>query len=151
MMTLDQLKNTSRPFKARKRVGRGLGSKTGKTCGRGEKGAGARAGYRRRLGKEGGAMPLYMKLPIRGFSNARFRREYEAVNLEQLNQLFNDGETVNVETLRERGFLSGQVQGVKLLGNGELTKKLTIHLQAISVSAREKLTRAKVVFEIVKK
>jgi large subunit ribosomal protein L15 len=150
MISLDKLKNTTRPAKARKRVGRGLGSKTGKTCGRGEKGAGARSGYKRRLGKEGGNMPLYMKLPIRGFNNARFRREYDVVNLDQLNDMFKDGETVSIETLRERGFISGQTNGIKLLGNGELTKKLTIRVQAMSDTAREKLTRAKIAFEVEK-
>lgn len=150
MMTLDKLKNSSRPSQSRKRVGRGLGSKLGKTCGRGEKGAGARAGYKRRLGKEGGNMPLYMKLPIRGFSNVRFRREYHVVNLEQLNDIFEEGDTVSLETLREHGFISGPSYGVKLLGTGELTKKLTIRVQALSESAREKLTQAKADFEIVK-
>ncbi len=150
MISLDKLKNTTRPAKARKRVGRGLGSKLGKTCGRGEKGAGSRSGYKRRLGKEGGNMPLFMKLPIRGFSNVRFRREYDVVNLEQLNNMFKDGETVNIETLRERGFISGQTNGIKLLGTGELKKKLVIRVQAMSDSAREKLTRAKVDFEVEK-
>lgn len=150
MITLDKLKNTTRPSQPRKRVGRGLGSKLGKTCGRGEKGAGARAGYKRRLGKEGGNMPLYMKLPIRGFSNARFRREYHVINLEQLNTLFEEGDTVNMDTLRERGFINGPSYGVKLLGSGELTKKVTIRVQALSESAREKLTQAKMDFEIVK-
>jgi large subunit ribosomal protein L15 len=148
MISLDKLKNTTRPAKARKRVGRGLGSKRGKTCGRGEKGAGARSGYKRRLGKEGGNMPLFMKLPIRGFNNARFRRAYDVVNLEQLNEMFNDGETISIETLRERGFISGPTYGIKLLGAGELTKKVTIRVQALSDSAREKLTRAKIDFEI---
>jgi large subunit ribosomal protein L15 len=148
MISLDKLKNTTRPAKARKRVGRGLGSKLGKTCGRGEKGAGARAGYKRRWGKEGGNMPLFMKIPIRGFNNARFRREYDVVNLEQLNAIFNDGETVSIETLRERGFISGPTYGVKLLGKGELTKKVKIRVQALSDGAREKLTRAKIAFEI---
>lgn len=150
MITLDQLRNSTRPHRPRKRVGRGLGSKLGKTCGRGEKGAGARAGYKRRWGKEGGNMPLYMKLPIRGFNHARFRREYHVINLEQLNNLFEEGETVNVETLRERGFISGPSHGVKLLGRGELTKTLIIRVQALSESTREKLTQAKVDFEIVK-
>src|SRR5215207_4348699 len=107
MNSLDKLRNTTRPKKTRKRVGRGLGSKLGKTCGRGEKGAGARAGYKRRYGKEGGNMPLFMKIPIRGFNNARFRRAYDVVNLEQLNDIFNDGDTVSLETLRERGLVSG--------------------------------------------
>lgn len=150
MISLNQLKNTSRPSQARKRVGRGLGSKMGKTCGRGEKGAGSRSGYKRRYGKEGGNMPLFMKLPIRGFNNARFRREYHVVNLKQLDGIFNDGDTVSLETLKERGFISGPSHGVKLLGNGELTKKLTIRVQAMSDSTREKLTRAKINFEIVK-
>lgn len=151
MITLDKLKNTTRPSKARKRVGRGLGSKLGKTCGRGEKGAGSRAGYKRRLGKEGGNMPLFMKLPIRGFSNVRFRRAYDVINLDQLNDVFQDGETVSIETLQERGFISGPTYGVKLLGTGELTKKLIIRVQALSDSAREKLTHAKIDFEIAKK
>lgn len=150
MISLDKLKNTTRPVKARKRVGRGLGSKLGKTCGRGEKGAGARAGYKRRYGKEGGNMPLFMKLPIRGFNNAQFRREYDVINLEQLNDIFEDGETVSVETLKERGFISGPTHGVKLLGAGELTKKVKIRVQALSDSAREKLTHAKIAFEIEK-
>ncbi len=150
MISLDKLKNTTRPAKARKRVGRGLGSKLGKTCGRGEKGAGARAGYKRRLGKEGGNMPLFMKLPIRGFNNARFRREYDVINLEQLNDIFEDDETVSIETLRERGFISGPTHGIKLLGAGELKKNVKIRVQALSASAREKLTRAKVAFEVEK-
>lgn len=150
MITLDKLKNTTRPSQSRKRVGRGMGSKLGKTCGRGEKGAGSRAGYKRRLGKEGGNMPLYMKLPIRGFSNARFRREYHVINLEQLNDVFEDGDTVSLETLRQHGFVSGPSHGVKLLGAGELTKKVIIRVQALSDSVREKLTQAKIDFEIVK-
>ena len=150
MISLDKLKNTTRPAKARKRVGRGIGSKLGKTCGRGEKGAGARSGYKRRLGKEGGNMPLFMKLPLRGFNNAQFRRAYDVINLEQVNDIFEDGETVSIETLKERGFISGPTYGVKLLGAGELTKKVNIRVQALSDSAREKLTQAKIAFEIVK-
>lgn len=148
MYTLNNLKNTSRPAKSRKRVGRGIGSKHGKTSGRGEKGAGSRAGAKRRWGKEGGQMPLFMKLPIRGFSNERFRKNLDVVNLEQLNDMFNDGDTVSVETLKKRGFINGQTHGVKLLGNGELTKKLIIRVQAMSDSVREKLRRAKIDFEI---
>lgn len=148
MISLNTLKNTTRPARPRKRVGRGLGSKLGKTCGRGEKGAGSRAGAKRRWGKEGGNMPLFMKIPIRGFNNARFRRPYDVVNLQQLNVMFQDGETVTMDALRERGFISGPSHGVKLLGNGELKKKLKIQLQSISESAREKLTHAKIAFEV---
>lgn len=148
MFTLNSLKNVTRPYKARKRVGRGLGSKLGKTCGRGEKGRGSRAGKKMRYGKEGGNMPLFMKLPIRGFNNARFRREMDVVNLEQLDFMFQDGETVTVDSLREKGFINGPSHGVKLLGKGELTKKLKIHVQAISDSAKEKLTNQKLDFKI---
>src|SRR5690242_21898011 len=103
MISLDKLQNTTRPAKARKRVGRGLGSKLGKTCGRGEKGAGARAGYKRRFGKEGGNMPLFMKLPIRGFSQARFRKEYDVINLDQIEAIFENGDEVNIDALRDKG------------------------------------------------
>lgn len=150
MMNLNSLRDTSRKRKPRKRVGRGLGSKLGKTCGRGEKGAGSRAGYKRRWGKEGGNMPLFMKLPIRGFNNARFRKTLDVVNLEQVEAVFEDGETVNIENLRKRGFISGKTHGVKLLGNGELKKKLNFQIQAISSGAREKLTQAKISFEVGK-
>jgi len=150
MISLDKLKNTTRPAKARKRVGRGIGSKTGKTCGRGEKGAGSRSGYKRRHGKEGGNMPLFMKIPIRGFNNAQFRRQYDVINLEQLNDIFEDGDTVSLQTLRDRGFISGPSHGVKILGSGELTKKVKIRVQALSDSVREKLTHAKIDFEIGK-
>ncbi|WP_068466968.1 50S ribosomal protein L15 [Candidatus Protochlamydia phocaeensis] len=150
MISLHTLKDTTRTRKARKRVGRGIGSKHGKTCGRGEKGAGSRAGYKRRYGKEGGNMPLFMKLPIRGFSNVQFRREFDVINLDQIEAVFQDGETVNEQTLRDRGIISGKSHGVKLLGNGELKKKLKIQVQAISDGAREKLTRAKIAFEIAK-
>lgn len=148
--SLNNLKNTSRPAKARKRVGRGMGSKMGKTCGRGEKGAGSRSGYTRRYGKEGGNMPLFMKIPLRGFNNARFRREYDVVNLEQINEVFNDGDIVNIQSLRDRGFLSGPSHGIKLLGTGQLTKNVKIQVQAMSESVKEKLTQAKIEFEIVK-
>lgn len=148
MVTLDTLKDTARKRKPRKRVGRGIGSKSGKTCGRGEKGAGSRSGYKRRYGKEGGNMPLFMKTPIRGFSNVQFREEYDAVNLGQLDKMYQDGETVSLATLQAKGFVSGK-NGVKILGKGELKKKLKIQAHAISDSAREKLTQAKIAFEVV--
>ncbi len=148
MVTLHSLKNTSKPAKARKRVGRGIGSKTGKTCGRGEKGAGSRAGSKLRLGKEGGNVPLFMKVPLRGFSNFRFRREYDIINLDQINNAFQDGETVDISSMRKKGLLSGPTHGVKILGNGDLTKNVTCNVQALSNTAREKLTRAKIHFTI---
>ena len=91
-------------------------------------------------------MPLFMKLPIRGFSNVNFRRQLHVVNLNQLEEIFNDGDVVDLESLRERGFISGKSHGVKLLGEGVLTKKVTIHLQAISDSAKEKLNQADIQF-----
>jgi large subunit ribosomal protein L15 len=148
MIALNTLKNTSRPKKARRRVGRGIGSGLGKTSGRGEKGAGSRAGYKRRWGYEGGQMRLHMKLPERGFSNARFRRPYHTVNLRDIERVYKDGETVSLETLIERGFISGPTYGVKLLGSGELTKKVKIELDDISDSALEKLKRQKISYKI---
>lgn len=149
MISLNNLKDISRERKKRKRVGRGVGSGIGKTCGRGEKGAGARAGYKRRLGYEGGQFRLYMKLPIRGFSNARFRKEYDTVNLSQINSMYEEGEIVNAQTLREKGFLRGKMQRVKILGNGELNKKVKIEVSALSSSAQDKLQKAKISIEIV--
>lgn len=148
MFSLHTLKNTTRPSKTRKRVGRGIGSGLGKTCGRGEKGAGSRSGYRRRYGKEGGQMPFFMKIPIRGFSNAPFRRDLDVVNLDQIEAVFNDGDVVTLQSLKSKGFISGPSHGVKILGNGELKKKLKISVQALSESARLKLTEAKIPFEV---
>lgn len=149
MTSLNKLKDVSRERKKRKRVGRGVGSGIGKTCGRGEKGAGARSGYKRRLGYEGGQFRLFMKLPIRGFSNARFRNEYDTVNLGQINEMYEDGEVVNAQTLTEKGFLRGKPQRVKVLGNGELKKKVKIEVSAISSSANDKLQQAQISIEIV--
>lgn len=150
MLTLGSLKNTSRPRKKVKRVGRGLGSGLGKTCGRGEKGAGSRSGYKRRDTYEGGQFRTYMKMPIRGFNNARFRVAYEPINLSQINSMYEDGEVVNVETLADRGFLKGRQVLLKVLGNGELTKKVTIEADAISETAKEKLHKAKITFRLLK-
>ncbi|MDP1835442.1 MAG: 50S ribosomal protein L15 [Chlamydiales bacterium] len=151
MSSLHTLENTTRPFKKRKRVGRGLGSGTGKTCGRGEKGAGSRSGYKRRHTYEGGQFRLFMKLPQRGFNNARFRTEYEVINLGQIDTLFNNGDTVNLQTLRDRGVVSGNRDGIKLLGDGELTKKLTIEVDVASQSAQEKLTKSHSTLKLLKK
>lgn len=149
MITLGSLQNTTRPSKKVKRVGRGTGSGLGKTCGRGEKGAGARSGYKRRLGYEGGQFRMFAKIPFRGFNNARFRKPYHTVNLGQINAVFEDGEVVNAETLADRGFLSGRTYGIKILGKGELTKKVTVEVAALSETAREKLQQAGISFTIV--
>ena len=149
MISLDQLQNTTRRVFKKMRVGRGPGSK-GKTCGRGNKGDKSRSGYKRRYGKEGGQLPLYRKMPTRGFTNALFRSNRHEINLSMIDRYFVDGERVTLETLQEKGLaprtLSG---GVKLLGQGELTKKVSIHLHAISAGAKEKLEKGGVAFEQV--
>lgn len=149
MRTLAGLNNHSRREKKSKRVGRGIGSGLGKTSGRGQKGAGARSGYKRRHGYEGGQFRTYMKLPQRGFSNVRFRRAFDAINLGQIEKLYEDGETVNIESLRKHGFISGQTYGIKVLAEGELTKKVTIEANAVSKGARDKLAKAKITFSLV--
>ncbi|MEX1012785.1 MAG: 50S ribosomal protein L15 [Waddliaceae bacterium] len=144
MVTLSTLKNTSRTIKARKRVGRGIGSGHGKTCGRGYKGQGARAGARRRYGYEGGQMRLFQKLPTRGFSNARYTKRFTTVNLGDIEKVYIDGETVNLQTLIEKGFLIKTNRPLKILGEGNLTKKVEIEAHAFSQTAQDKLKKAKV-------
>jgi large subunit ribosomal protein L15 len=124
-----------------KRLGIGESSGHGKTSGRGGKGQTARAGGTIRLGFEGGQMPLLRRIPKRGFNNVEFRTVYAIVNVDQLN-VFDDGATVTGELLVERGLVDHLVDGVKVLGNGELKKKLTVKAQRFSASAREKITRA---------
>lgn len=138
-MQLEGLFNTTRPFKRRKRVGRGLGSKRGQTCCRGQKGAGSRSGWKSRARYEGGQLPLYRKIPVRGFSNVQFQKKYDVINLAEIDLLFHDGEVVNLLTLREKQFLKGSTYGVKVLGDGELTKKVSIEAQSFSRTAIEKL------------
>lgn len=149
MLTLNTLKNDSRPKKARKRVGRGSGSGLGKTCGRGNKGAGSRSGYKTRAGYEGGQFRLYMKLPVRGFSNAEFKKNYYVINLGELNDLFADGEEITEISLREKGILKGRFDGVKILGNGTFDKKVTIEANGYSASAKAKLDAAQVTYSLV--
>ncbi len=141
-LKLENLKNVTRPYKRRIIVGRGPGSKRGKTCRRGQKGMGSRSGYQTREGYEGGGVPLFKRLPTRGFSNARFARRLDVVNLDQVDQMYVEGETVSLETLKEKGYLSGPSHGVKILGNGTLTKKLSFNVEAFSKSAKEKLQKA---------
>jgi large subunit ribosomal protein L15 len=141
-MKLNELKNTSRPFKGPKRRGRGVGSKLGKTSGRGHKGAGSRAGWKSRARYEGGQMPLYRRIPERGFTRGRFLKRLDSINLGDIDRLFNDGDKVDVLALREKNILKGTTYGLKILGSGELTKKVTIEAHAISASAKEKLDRA---------
>lgn len=141
MMKLHELMNSHRPVSKRKRVGRGPGSGLGKTSGRGEKGEGSRSGYKRRYGFEGGGMPLYKKLPTKGFSHVRFKKPLDTVNLYQIDAMFNDGDVVSESTLREKGFINGPSHGIKILADGELTKKVSIEAKSFSRSAIEKLEK----------
>ncbi|MEC7839669.1 MAG: 50S ribosomal protein L15 [Chlamydiota bacterium] len=150
MFTLSNLKDSSRPSKNTRRVGRGISSGAGKTCGRGQKGQGARSGYKRRYGFEGGQFPLYMKLPIRGFSNVRFSKRLDSINLGLIDKMFDDGEVVNMESLRQHGFIKGKSHGIKILGDGELTKKVKIEANAFSDTAKQKLQKANVEYAVVK-
>ena len=148
-MELHALTNTTRPKKRRKRVGRGIGSGLGKTCGRGVKGAGSRSGYKTRTRYEGGQLPLYRKLPVRGFSNAAFRSpRLDTINLAQIEEIFQDGEIVSINTLCEKGYLSNSTPGLKVLGNGELTKRVRIEAQAFSASAEQKLQDASITYTL---
>lgn len=129
------------------RVGRGIGSKLGKTAGAGNKGQQSRRGYSRRRGFEGGQMPLHRRVPKRGFHNP-FGVTYSVVNLEELN-VFPAGETVTPELLRAHGFVRRPADPIKVLGDGELKTKLAIHAHAFSASAKEKIAKAGGTFEVV--
>jgi len=140
MITLSELSNTSRPVRKVQRVGRGPGSKRGKTCGRGSKGDKARCGYKQRYGYEGGQMALYRKSPVRGFPNGRFRSVHIAIDLSLIDSLYNDGETVNLQTLLEKGYGRRRVPGgLKILSSGKLQKKVSIEAHAYSAEALRKL------------
>ena len=140
-MKLHEL-NASPEAKSRKRVGRGTGSGLGKTSGRGENGQKSRSGASIPAWFQGGQTPLYRKLPKRGFNNAEFRTEYATINLSDLNKYFNDGDVVTPELLKEKGIIKKQLCGVKVLGNGELEKKLTIRANRFSSSAVTKIESA---------
>jgi large subunit ribosomal protein L15 len=149
-LTLASLSNLRPPRGSRHRkvrVGRGMGSKLGKTSGSGDKGQKSRRGYSRRRGFEGGQMPLHRRMPKRGFHNL-FSVEYSVLNLEELN-VFPAGETVTPELLRAHGFVRRSRDRIKILGDGELTSKIAIHAHAFSASAKEKITKAGGTFEVV--
>jgi large subunit ribosomal protein L15 len=129
------------------RVGRGMGSKLGKTAGKGNKGQKSRKGYSRRAGFEGGQMPLHRRIPKRGFHNP-FGRDFAVVNVEMLNA-FAAGETVTPEALIARGLVRRERAAVKILGDGDLKVPLTVHAHAFSKSAQEKITGAGGKVEIV--
>ena len=139
-MKLHELKPAIGSTAAPKRLGRGVGSGLGKTSGKGHKGANARSGGGKRPGFEGGQMPLVRILPKRGFYN-RFATVYATVNVEQLDA-FEDGAVVNAEALKRAGIVKKLNDGVKIMGNGELTKKLTVQAAKFTQSAKEKIEAA---------
>ena len=139
-MELGSLKPKKGARHAKKRVGRGPGSGHGKTAGRGEKGQKSRSGYRHKLGFEGGQMPLVRRLPKRGFTNI-FKKEHAVVNVSELER-FDNGATVDEAALRQAGLVKGQKAGIKILGDGKLTKKLTVHASKFSESARKQIEAA---------
>ena len=136
-MKLHELHPAEGSTSAQKRLGRGSGSGLGKTSGKGHKGAKARSGGGKRPGFEGGQMPLYRRVPKRGFNNV-FGTEYAAVNVERL-EVFEDGAVVDAAALLEKKIIRKELDGVKILGCGELTKKLTVKAAKFSATAKEKI------------
>ena len=138
-MKLHELSPAEGSVKAGFRKGRGAGSGNGKTAGKGHKGQNARSGGGVRPGFEGGQLPLYRKLPKRGFKNVRFAKQYTVINVQSLNK-FNDGEVVDVAALLAAGVINDvKANGIKVLGEGELTKKLTVKAAIFSANAKEKI------------
>lgn len=139
-MELNNLKPRKGARHAKKRVGRGPGSGHGKTAGRGEKGQKSRSGFSRSLGFEGGQMPLHRRLPKRGFTNI-FKKEHAVVNVSDLER-FENGAVVDEAALREAGLVKGRNDGIKILGDGELTRTLTVHAAKFSATARKQIEAA---------
>ncbi len=139
---MDELRVPDGAVKKKRVVGRGNGSTRGGTSGRGSNGQNARSGGGVRPGFEGGQMPLYRRIARRGFSNYPFKVEYKAVNLREIELKYTDGETVSLETLKEKGVVKGKNVKVKILGDGELTKKLTVDVEKVSAGAKEKIEKA---------
>ncbi len=137
-MKLHELSPAEGSVKERFRKGRGAGSGNGKTAGKGHKGQNARSGGGVRPGFEGGQLPLYRKLPKRGFNNYRFAKQYAIVNVQALNK-FEDGAEVDVAALLAAGVINNALDGIKVLGEGEITKKLTVKAAVFSASAKEKI------------
>ncbi len=139
-MKLHSIEQPEGAVRVAKRVGRGTSSGNGKTAGKGHKGQNARSGGGVRPGFEGGQLPLFRRLPKRGFSNAKFKVEYATINVSDLDK-FEDGAVVTPELLKEMGIVKKQLSGIKVLGNGELTKKLTVKAHKFSASAVEKIEK----------
>lgn len=140
-MNLNDVHRGIQKKRPRKRIGRGPGSGHGKTSGRGHKGHKSRSGYSRKPNFQGGAMPMFRRVPKRGFNN-RWATEVFAVNVGRLNELFDEGAEVTLELMKAKNLAKGTFQEVKILGDGELTKKLTVSAHRFSKSAEEKITKA---------
>ncbi len=140
-MKLHELQPAPGSTKDKKRLGRGIGSGLGKTSGKGHKGAKARSGGGKAPGLEGGQMPLTRRVPKSGFTNI-FRKEYAIVKVESLEERFEAGATVSIEMLREAGLVKKTMDGVKILGNGEITKALTVQAHKFTAQAKEKIEKA---------
>ena len=139
-MKLHELSPAAGSTKENFRKGRGAGSGNGKTAGKGHKGQNARSGGGVRPGFEGGQLPLYRKLPKRGFNNSRFAKVYTVINLDIIEKLFNDGDVVDAAALLNKGVVSSvAADGVKVLGNGDLTKNITVKAAVFSATAKEKI------------
>lgn len=147
-MKLHELKFVEGARKENFRVGRGVGSGNGKTSGKGHKGQNSRSGGGVRLGFEGGQLPLYRRLPKRGFKNVN-RVEFAIVNLKTLNNYYNDGETVSPVSLVEKGIINKEFDGIKVLASGELTKKLTVQAHKFSKSAVSAIENAGGTVEVI--
>ena len=147
-MKLHELMQNAGAKQTRKRVGRGMGSGLGKTSGKGEKGQKARSGVSIPATFEGGQLPLYRRLPKRGFSNAQFKIKYATINVSDLNK-FEDGTVVTPELLRETGLVKNQLDGIKVLGNGTLEKKLTIKANKFSRDAISKIEKSGSKYEVM--
>ena len=141
-MKLHELAPAPGSTKEHFRVGRGAGSGNGRTAGKGHKGQNARSGGGVRPGFEGGQMPLYRRLPKRGFNNYNFATKYAIVNLSDLEKKFEDGAVIDTEAMIQCGLVNNQYAGIKVLGDGELTKKFTVKAAAFSKSATEKIEAA---------
>jgi len=147
-MRMDEVYGTKMARRKRKRVGRGSGSGTGKTAGRGANGQLARAGFSRRAFFEGGQMPLFRRIPKRGFNNANFEETFALVNVRDL-KCFNPNEDVTVEALRAKGLVKKAGKRVKLLGEGDVDRPLVVKVHKLSASARKKIEKAGGTVEII--
>jgi large subunit ribosomal protein L15 len=147
-LNLEDLRPTKGSMKKTRRVGRGPGSTKGKTAGKGHKGQKSRSGAKARAGFEGGQTPIYRRVPKKGFNNVN-KKTFTVINLDVLEERYNSDEEVTVSGLLERGIIQKELDGVKLLGDGKISKKLTVKVHAFSKSAKEKIEAAGGQIEVI--